>query len=152
MAENFARAKNLLLGAVDTVLSLANQERARGTASQDSGSSSQPSRWLTQEPCSSSHLLTQEPGNSSQLSRRLTQKRGNSSRSLTQSASIEEHKRLFGYRPSKGKRLLSGKKQCRGRRKGSSTWRNDCICLREKEQNWRPSSEERLSWRGWDWD
>ena len=167
MADDFARAKNLLIGAVDTVLTLANQERAQnsdsshsqagsGSSSQlsrrsthEPGSSLQLSRRSTQEPGSSSQLSrrsTQEPGSSSQLSRRSTQEPGSSSRWQTLSASIDEHRRLFGYRPRKGKTPFAGAKQNRGRRKGSirTTWKKDCICLRDKEQTWKPSSEEKI--------
>ena len=127
MAGDFARARNLLLGAVDTVLSLANQERAQGTASQNleagSGSSSLSRRSAIQEPA----------GSSSQTSRWQTL-----------NASIDEHRRLFGYRPRKSKTSFTRTKRNRGGRKGSSTWKKDCICLRDKEQTWKPSSEEKI--------
>ena len=69
---------------------------------------------------------------------------GSSSRWPTLSASIDEHRRLFGYRPRKGKTPFAGAKRNRGRRKGSTTWKKDCICLRDKEQTWKPSSEEKI--------
>ena len=191
MADDFARARNLLLGAVDTVLSLANQERAQNLdSSRSQAGSGSSSRRSTQEPgVSSSHLsqrLTQDPGNSSQLSRRSTQDPGNSlqlsqrstedpgnslqlsrrstqdpgnsshrstqepgsspqiSRWQTLNVSIDEHRRLFGYRPTKSKTPFTRTKRNRGRRKGSSTWKKDCICLRDKEQTWKPSSEEKI--------
>ena len=117
MAQNFSRARSLLLGAVDNVLALANQG-----PSPQAGSSQQPPR----------------PG-SSQL-----QPQQSSRPEQSQSASIEEHRRLFNYRPrsssSKDKRPVSQK---RGRRKGV-TWKKDCICLRDKEQSWKPTSEEKI--------
>ena len=142
MAGDFARARNLLLGAVDTVLSLANQERAQGTASQNleagSGSSSLSRRSAIQEPAGSSSLsrrsAIQEPAGSS----------SQTSRWQTLNASIDEHRRLFGYRPRKSKTPFTRTKRNRGRRKGSSTWKKDCICLRDKEQTWKPSSEEKI--------
>ena len=133
MADDFARAKDLLLGAVNTVLSLANQEKS--TATQEPGTSA--SAQLSRRPshgsssCSSTRRATQD--RSSQFSREL----GSSS-----SASIEEHRRLFGYKPKKGK--LPRPPAKRGRRKGSSTWKKDLICLRDTEQGWKPSSEEKI--------
>ena len=145
MADGFARARNLLLGAVDTVLSLADQERAQGTALQNSSSSHSQSGSGNLQL---SRRSTQESSSSSQLSRRSTQEPGSSlqfSTRQTQSASIDEHRRLFGYRPPKGKTPFAGKKGNRGRRKtGSSTWKKDCICLRDKQQSWKPSSEEKI--------
>ena len=115
---DFERAKNLLFGAVDTVLSLASQANQIPTAG-GSGSSS---------VCGSQ--------SSSRVSQRFaaaTQNRG---------SVIEEHSRLFGYKPSKGKRL----KNVRGtsRRKGSGKWKKDCICLRDKDETRKPSSEKKV--------
>ena len=100
MADKLERAKNLLIGAVDTVIALANQ--------QDSSS--------------------QAPGPSTRSS-------------SIRSTSIEEHKRLFGFIPSKGKRPLG--KKGKGKRKGATTWK-ECICLRHTDQTWKPSSEEKI--------
>ena len=119
--ENFSRARNLLIGAVDTVLALAN-------------SSQQPSH-----PGSSSS----RPGPSRAAGSILQQSRQQpSTSSLTPAStvSIEEHRRLFNYRSSKGKRPSSQRKG----KKRSSTWKKDCICLRDKEQSWKPSSEEKI--------
>ena len=115
---DFDRAKNLLIGAVDTVLSLASQANQTPTA-RGSGSSlvcgSQSSSRVSQRPAAA------------------TQNRG---------TVIEEHGRLFGYKPSKGKRL----KNVRGtsRRKGSGKWKKDCICLPDKEETLKPSSEKKI--------
>ena len=74
MAEDFARVKNLLLGAAKTVSSLANQERVQGTASQNLDSSYSLAGLGSSSQLS--HRSTQEPGSSSQLSHRSTQEPG----------------------------------------------------------------------------
>lgn len=54
-------------------------------------------------------------------------------------SSLEEHRRLFGFHLSKSQRR---KGRARGGLRGGSkkpsksTWRKDCICLRDKEQSW----------------
>ena len=106
---------DLLLGAVDTVLSLANQENATSTQDPATSASAQLSNRPTHG--SSSHRATQD--GSSQFSRAP----GSSS-----SASIEEHRRLFGYKPKKVNSLGPLK---RGRRK-ASTWKTRFICLRHR--------------------
>lgn len=91
----FKRVKNLLLGAVDTVIALANQD-------------------------------SPSPGPSTSVP----------------STSIEEHKRLFGFKPSKGKRPPG--KAGKGKRKGPPTWKKECICLHFMDQTWKPTSEEKI--------
>jgi hypothetical protein len=56
--------------------------------------------------------------------------------------SFQEHRRLFGYK-GKGKRPIS-QGQKRNRKKGPQTWKKECVCLRDTQQNWRPSSEEKI--------
>ena len=126
MTENFTRARNLLLGAVDTVLALADQAPSSqiGTSSQLPASSRiQASSQLqaSSQPCSSSQFTRTGPS----------------------ASSVQEHRRLFNYsyRPSKGKRPLSHKRE---RRKGGNIFKKDCICLRDCEQSWKPSSEEKM--------
>ena len=100
MADKFERAKNLLIGTVDTVIALANQQDFPSQANSTSSSSS------------------------------------------IRSTSIEEHKRLFCFIPSKGKRLPGRKGK--GKRKSATTWKKECICLRHTDQTWKPSSEEKI--------
>ena len=117
---DFDRAKNLLVGAVDAVLTLASHEsRAELRSSLTSTS---------QGPCTSQEAWSQ--ANSSQISQRPAH-------------SIEEHRRLFGYRPAKGKRRQKVSVGC-VRRKENVTWKKECICLRDKEQTSKPSSEEKI--------
>jgi len=65
---------------------------------------------------------------------------------------IQEHKRLFGYghgsfQPPKSQYYGGkGKGKCR-RNRGrpmSTTWKKDCICLREMFRTRKPSAEERM--------
>ena len=98
---DFDKAKNLLIGAVDAVLSLADQ------AKQES----------SREPCSSSAIrrprfATFGSGRSAETPTR------EEAISQGASASMEEHRRLFGYRPAKGKGKRS-KNVCGARRRPS---------------------------------
>ena len=155
MAEdNFSRAKELLLGAVDTVISIAAKERVSLEQGQSSGSrSSLQPPWA--ESSSSSHVSRMlEPqrstngGASSSLQSVQPSRTLESQSSMT--AGFMEHKRLFGYQPSKGtkgKGSAIGKKG-KGRsvrqQKRQATWRKDCICLGDSEQQWKPSPEEKI--------
>ena len=124
---DFNKAKNLLIGAVDAVLSLADQ------AKQES----------SREPCSSSAI--RRPSFATFGSGRSAE-RPTREEAISQgaSASMEEHRRLFGYRPAKG--IGKRSKNVRGarRRCSISTWKKDCICLCDKEQSLKPSSEEKI--------
>ena len=110
MAADLERAKNLLLGAVDTVIALTQDP---------SSSSSTPARGIP---------ARDRPRD---LPRDLP------------SSSVEEHRRLFGFKPSKGKRAL-GKGRRKGKSRACTTWKKECICLRDKDQMWKPSSEEKI--------
>ena len=137
MAKNFSIARNLLLGAVDTVLALANQgPRAESSQPSLQGSLSQPG-----SSQSSLHGSLSQPGSSQSSLQGSSQHSSNTSKP-GQSADIEEHRQLFNYRyrPSKDKQPYPQRK---GHRKGA-TWKKDCICLRDREQSWRPPSEEKI--------
>ena len=104
--ENWEKAKNLLLGAVDVVLEM---KGCRKRASESFSSSS------------SSTAVTKKP------------------------SAYEEHRRLFGgYQPSKvySKRGKSGGK---GKKK-NSTWTKEVVCLKERDQQITPSTEEKIEW------
>ncbi len=129
--ENFQRARQLLLGAVDSVLDIA--KNGNGRLGEGSGSSSSFSRNVPDQ------RTTQETSTGSSIYEL--------SRSQLQQDSVREHKRLFGFQPSK-----SCSKKGKGRSKVSqkprpamkSTWRRDCICLCDTEQTWKPSPEEKM--------
>ena len=114
---DFDRTKNLLIGAVDAVLSLADQ------AKQES----------LREPYSSSAITRQSIANFGSRRRAETPTRKEAI-SQGASASMEEHRRLLGYRPAKDKGKRSKNIRGAGRRSSISTWKKDCICLYDKEQ------------------
>jgi len=99
--------KGLLLGAVDTVLEIANNQKDKGSTS-GVGEARQP-----------------------------------------QTAALTEHKRIFGYKPSKaytytkskgkGPRLSKSKLS-----KSITLWHRDCICLSDSDQTWKPTPEEKV--------
>ena len=88
MEENFSRARNLLLGAVDTVLALAN----RGPSSHAANSQQAP---------------PPRPGPSSRQLPPCSSSAGNTTGMPATNAGIDEHRRLFNY---KGKRPVSQKR------------------------------------------
>ena len=97
--DQLKRAKNILIGAVDTVLALASPKP------------------------------TESPGPSGAVRN-------------SGSASLDEHKRLFGFSDRKGKRSVGRKSK--GRRKGPLVWKKECVCLRNSNQTWKPTSEEKI--------
>ena len=124
---DFDKAKNLLIGAVDTVLSLADQ------AKQES----------SREPCSS--LAIRRPSFATFGSGRSAETHTRQDAiSQGASASMEEHQHFFGYRSAKGKGKRSKNVRGARRRCSISTWKKDCICLCDKEQSLKPSSEEKI--------
>ena len=56
-------------------------------------------------------------------------------------ADISEHKRLFGFKPSRSK--ARGKKG-RLEKRGPILWKKECICLRDSQEDWKPGSEEKI--------
>ena len=134
--ENFERAKSLLIGAVDTVIELAQQSSTITTPSRPGQQAGMPS-------CSGASLLprvpdppqSSEPGPS----------RG---ASITRHGSrvITEHKKIFDFKPSKTSKLLKSAKTKKSKSKavGRALWKRECICLRETDQTWKPSGEEKI--------
>ena len=110
MASDFDRAKELLVGAMDTVIQMANQMTADSTS--PLGASGQ-----------SSSVSASSSGSEA--------RRGPTSGGK----GLEEHRRLFSFAPSKASRRCKGKTprakqpQC-----GPSTWRKDCVCLRSSSR------------------
>ena len=65
------------------------------------------------------------------------------------SSTLSVHQQLFGFKPSKVvfTNKQRGKAKCAaGRRKkpGRSTWKKDCVCLRDSQHTWKPSPEEKM--------
>ena len=115
MADTFQRAKNLLQ-AVDTVIEAAAAPKG-----------SQEGVRATSELS----LATAKPGSSS-----------SSSSNTSSQAAVKEYRRVFGCKPLKGKGPSKGKGKARVAK--VKQWRKDCICLRDCEQTWKPSSEEKI--------
>lgn len=113
-SDSFKRARDLLIGAVDTVIKIAAREKDRPATQ-------------TEQECSSQSSA---------------------------GSSIAEHRRLFGFQPSKlGKKPVSANKRSTFRRAaapaqrpkpGRNTWKKDCICLRDREQEVKPTPEEKM--------
>ena len=133
---SFKRARNLLLGAVDIVLQIAREESTSATTSQ---------RIRSEESASTSASTSQQREENTSA----TSFSGNTQGSRI-SAGLSEHRRLFGFQPSKlgskgGSKKGKGKLGGSGRLKpGRSTWRKECICLRDRQQGSKPSAEEKM--------
>ena len=116
----FKRAKDLLLGAVDTVIQIAAQEKkGASTTNSLSTASIKPSSSIASKPSSST-----------------------ASKPSSNSSIIAEHKHLFGFQPSQS---TCKKHPIKGRsvkqKPGKKTYRKDCICLKDSQQSWKPSPE-----------
>ena len=123
MASDFDRAKELLVGAVDTVIQMANQMTADSTS--PLGASGQ-----------SSSVLGASASSSGSEARRGSTSGGKG---------LEEHRRLFSFAPSKASRRCKGKTpRAKRPKRGPSTWRKDCVCLRSSSAKLPPSTTERM--------
>ena len=138
--DTFTRAKRLLYDAMETVIAAAAHEGSKEQAdvpctTQSVHQSTPPSAPRGRQ--SSSSWLS-KPGPSSQVTRTP----------LSSDVALKEHRRIFGYQPSKSNK---GKGALRNRRKTkakNAMWKKDCICLSNSEQTWRPSPEEKISLAG----
>lgn len=129
--DNFERAKNLLLGAVDTVIEIAKKKAASPTSDSVPSAANAPASY------SLSPLSTASKPSTSGLS------------SGRPNSVLSEHKRLFGFKPSKPVRSnKSGKGKGKSRlnqpRGKVSSWKRECFCLSECEQTWKPSPEDKM--------
>ena len=57
---------------------------------------------------------------------------------------IAEHKRLFGFQPSRSTTQKAKSKRSAKKRKPNNSWRKDCICLKDSQQCNKPSPEEKM--------
>ena len=60
------------------------------------------------------------------------------------SGRIAEHKRLFGFQPSRSTTQKAKSKLSAKKRKPKNSWRKDCICLKDSQQCSKPSPEEKM--------
>lgn len=121
--DSWQKAKRLLLGAVDVMCQL-----------KDTGCES------VEDP----------PQTSSSKRQRLSDSSTSASSSFTMAKKpsvYDEHRRLFGYQPSKvfsNKRAKGGYGKGKGKKKAVTTWTKEVICLKECEQETSPSTEEKI--------
>lgn len=143
MAEDFEKARNLLLGAVNEVLSIASKPSNQGPGPSSLTRNSSGVLNIASKPSNSLTAGTTPTNQGPGPSTSARSSSGSSSSSNVQ-ASLEEHRRLFGYKPSKGNAKGKCSQRTQGKRKGRTQWRKDCICLRNRQQSWKPSSEEKI--------
>ena len=124
---NFLEAKSLLLGAVENVIQIA--DRAQTTSTNQLRSSASNMQQPHGRPTSSTEILSTSG---------MQQTPFSTANNIT--ASVREHKRLFGFKPSKDVQ----KKKSNKKNPGRSTWRKECICLKDVEHSWKPSPEEKM--------
>ena len=110
---SFARARNLLLGAVDTVFQLATSEKDDGSTGSTSNTQSQTTTTLTGQ--------------------------GSSTSALSEHQRLFGYKPSKAALSSKQK----GKATEQMKKPGRTTWKKECVCLRGSQQTWKPSPEEK---------
>ncbi len=143
MEDNFVRAKNILLEAVDTVIAVAENtnspvsEAARSMSQEAVDSASlfaSSSRPRFASSSRSRYASNSKPGSASSSrpgsacsSKSVVQNDGRTGTFQIPAASISEHSRLFGFKPSRSK---SRKGKGRSSKKMTAVWKKECICLR----------------------
>ena len=79
---------------------------------------------------------------SGSVNRSSTKPTGNSK---SKPSVYDEHRRIFGYQPSKvysSKRAIKGKGK--GKKKAVGTWTKEVICLKDCDQDTSPNTEEKI--------
>lgn len=112
--ESWEKARRLLVGAVDTVL-------------QNSTQSSEPSVCQLQSPLST-------PVNQPQPAPKIVN---------SKPSAYEEHRRLFGYQPSKVYTGRSSTSKSKVKKK-ACMWTKEVVCLKECDQDTSPTTEEKI--------
>ena len=147
--DNFKRAEDLLSGAVETVIEIAQQTASTSSSSNPATPRPSTPLCLSGQPSTS----TSKPKSFTSLGSNARSRSTDKQVPLQYSESvISEHKRVFSYKPSKAvnkAKYNKGKSaagQFRGKAKtpGKSIWKRDCICLTESDQTWKPSPEEKM--------
>ena len=144
MAKDFERAKELLLGAVDTVLKMADH-----ISSQASSPASSPASSLLGASCSGgdshSSVLGATASSSGFRSAGLGASNTAGKNGGAPRTGLEEHRRLFSFAPSKSSRRYKGKTpKAKRPKRGPATWRKECVCLRSSTARLPPSTVERM--------
>lgn len=122
--ESWERAKKLLLGAVDVVL----QMKEKNTDGTSGGSSHTQDE--SEERTKRQRLSTPETSQSTSIQKKPS--------------AYEEHRRLFGYQPSKVCCSKRGTRKGKTKKKSLGTWTREVICLKDSEQEFSPSTEEKI--------
>ena len=116
--DSWEKAKSLLLGAVDVMCQLKDSEDPTRASS-----SKRPRLSDSSQSTSAQFTVAKKP------------------------SVYDEHRRLFGYQPSKvysSKRAKGGYGKGKGKKKAVATWTKEVICLKECEQETSPSTEEKI--------
>ena len=133
--DTLERAKQLLLGAVDTIFQVASKKHSESDDTAKSSDSGFRPAAISVDP-------TSQVG----ISGSTTSRTGSSSFG---SVGLHEHRRLFKFQPLHGTKRGKGPggappKAKRGKRRGPATWKKECVCLTCHDQTWPPSTEERM--------
>ena len=132
IAKDFERAKQLFVGAVDTVLMMANKISLQANSQSNPSS---PASSLLGASCSGDSSHSSVLGATASLT-----VRGNGEGTRI---GLEEHRRLFSFVPSKSARNYKVKTpKAKRPKQGPPTWRKDCVCLRSSTAHLPPSTIE----------
>ena len=148
------QARSILIDAVDRVIQIATASSASQRIVESEPESSHGDRNIPSciRPSGSGIAASRNDGidGRHQYPSNSRSDRGEDTTSTTKP--IQEHRRLFRYgggafQPPKS--LYSGKGKGKNTRRNrgrpaSSTWKKDCICLREMTQTRKPSAEEKM--------
>lgn len=149
-------ARDMLIGAVDTVIQLAMNQVGTVVPNSPGPSSAPESSGST---VSASQCSTRNSSRATIGPAQLSHNRDSIRRSADMPT--EEHRRLFGFHRDRAAHSFEPSKavnQARGRsrsykgkgryvstrRPGRSTWKKCCICLKNKYQTCKPTAEEKM--------
>ena len=127
--ESWDRAKSIILGAVETMMQLKDGKKTHsGPGGNIRSISASDDRNGAQTSTASAITLSNNPTGKPKPS------------------VYNEHRRIFGYQPSKvysSKRAI-GKRKGKGKKKAVGTWTKEVICLKDCDQETSPSAEEKI--------
>jgi hypothetical protein len=130
--ESWDRAKSLILGAVEAMIQLKDGKKTDSGPGQAGGSISTGS--------------TSVPGAGTSTASASESTSVNNPTGKSKPSVYNEHRRIFGYQPSKvysSKRAI-GKGKGKGKKKAVGTWTKEVICLKDCDQETSPSTEEKI--------
>lgn len=128
--ESWDRAKSLILGAVETMMQLKDRKKTHsGPGGSNTGS-----------------ISASDDRNGAQTSTASASTSSSNPTGKSKPSVYNEHRRIFGYQPSKvysSKRAI-GKGKGKGKKKAVGTWTKEVICLKDCDQKTSPSTEEKI--------